>query len=144
MTITAGQGLGQLGSQFGNFGQGMGQLGAQFGQFGQGLGSLGSDMGRMGTNFAGLGTSAQTNLLNQIGALNTQGGTSRDIQNDMYGSQFDAATGLAEEPGNRLGILGDVLQQLLPNTRSTTQYGQRDPNNSFNLVQTLKDLLGME
>jgi len=138
---TAGQGLGQLGSQFGNFGQGMGQLGAQFGQFGQGLGSLGSDMGRMGTNFAGLGTTGQTNLLNQIGALNTQGGTSRGIQDKMYGAQFDAATGLAQEPGNRLGILGSVLQKLLPDTRSRTQYGQTPSDNDF--VQQLKDLLGI-
>ena len=139
----AGQGLGQLGSNFGNFGQGLGQLGGQFGQFGQGLGSLGSDMGRMGTNFAGLGTTGQSNLMNQINMLNKQGGTSRDIQNDMYGAQFDAATGLAKEPGNRLGILGDVLQRLLPTTQSRTQYGQNDPNNTFNLVTELKNLLGL-
>ena len=115
-------------------------MGGQFGQFGQGLGSLGGQMGQMGTDFAGLGTSAQKNLLNQIGALNTQGGTSRDIQNQMYGSQFDAATGLAAEPGNRLGILGNVLAQLLPDTRSKTQYGQSD--NSFNLLDKLNELLG--
>ena len=139
----AGQGLGQLGSQFGQFGQGMGQLGGQFGQFGQGLGSLGTQMGQMGTNFAGLGTTGQSNLMNQINMLNKQGGTSRDIQNDMYGAQFDAATGLAKEPGNRLGILGDVLQRLLPTTQSRTQYGQNDPNNTFNLVTELKNLLGL-
>ena len=138
----AGQGLGQLGSQFGNFGSGMGQLGGQFGQFGQGLGSLGSDMGRMGTNFAGLGTTGQSNLIRQIDTLNQQGGTSRGIQDQMYGAQFDAATGLAEEPGNRLGILGDVLQRLLPNTRSRTQYGQTE--NKFDLEDRLRELLGMD
>jgi hypothetical protein len=127
----AGQGLGQLGSQFGNFGSGMGQLGGQFGQFGQGLGSLGSDMGRMGTNFAGLGTTGQSNLMNQINMLNKQGGTSRDIQDNMYGSQYDAATGLAQEPGNRLGILGDVLQRLLPRTGVSTTFGNEAGVNSL-------------
>ena len=127
----AGQGLGQLGSQFGNFGSGMGQLGGQFGQFGQGLGSLGSHMGRMGTNFAGLGTTGQSNLMNQINMLNKQGGTSRDIQDNMYGSQYDAATGLAQEPGNRLGILGDVLQRLLPRTGVSTTFGNEAGVNSL-------------
>ena len=127
----AGQGLGQLGSNFGNFGQGLGQLGGQFGQFGQGLGSLGSDMGRMGTNFAGLGTTGQSNLMNQINMLNKQGGTSRDIQDNMYGSQYDAATGLAQEPGNRLGILGDVLQRLLPRTGVSTTFGNEAGVNSL-------------
>ena len=60
----------------------------------------------------------------------------------MYGAQYDAATGLAAEPGNRLGILGAVLQQLLPNTRSTTQYGQSD--NKFDLETKLRELLGMD
>ena len=127
----AGQGLGQLGSQFGNFGSGMGQLGGQFGQFGQGLGSLGTQMGQMGTNFAGLGTTGQSNLLKQIESLNQQGGTSRDIQDNMYGSQYDAATGLAQEPGNRLGILGDVLQRLLPRTGVSTTFGNEAGVNSL-------------
>ena len=127
----AGQGLGQLGSNFGNFGQGLGQLGGQFGQFGQGLGSLGTQMGQMGTNFAGLGTTGQSNLMNQINMLNKQGGTSRDIQDNMYGSQYDAATGLAQEPGNRLGILGDVLQRLLPRTGVSTTFGNEAGVNSL-------------
>jgi hypothetical protein len=139
---TAGQGLGQLGSQFGQFGQGMGQLGGQFGQFGQGLGSLGTQMGQMGTNFAGLGTTGQSNLLRQIDALNQQGGTSRGIQDKMYGAQFDAATGLAAEPGNRLGILGAVLKQLLPTDKSTTTFGSAaSDNNAFNIMSLL-GLLG--
>ena len=134
---TAGQGLGQLGSQFGQFGQGMGQLGGQFGQFGQGLGSLGTQMGQMGTNFAGLGTTGQSNLLRQIDALNQQGGTSRGIQDKMYGAQFDAATGLAAEPGNRLGILGDVLQRLLPRTGVSTTFGNEAGVNSLAGLLTL-------
>ena len=80
---------------------------------------------QMGTNFAGLGTTGQSNLLKQINALNQQGGTSRDIQDNMYGAQYDAATGLAQEPGNRLGILGDVLQRLLPRTGVSTTFRKR-------------------
>jgi hypothetical protein len=127
----AGQGLGQLGSQFGNFGAGMGQLGGQFGQFGQGLGSLGTQMGQMGTNFAGLGTTGQSNLMNQINMLNKQGGTSRGIQDDMFKSQYDAATSLSQEPGNRLGILGGVLQRLLPSTGVETTFGNEAGVNSL-------------
>ena len=59
----------------------------------------------------------------------------------MYGAQFDAANQLAAEPGNRLGQLGGVLSQLLPDTRSRTQYGQTGSDND--LVTQLKDLLGM-
>ena len=136
-----GQGLGTLGGQYGNFGQGMGQLGGQFGQFGQGLGGLGGQMGSMGRNFAGLGITGQQGLMNQITGLGNMGQQARGIQDAMYGAQFDAATGLANEPGKRLGQLGGVLSQLLPDTRSRTQYGQTGSNNDF--VQQLKDLLGM-
>ena len=134
---TAGQGLGQLGSQFGDFGSGMGRLGGQFGQFGQGLGSLGTQMGQMGTNFAGLGTTGQSNLMNQINMLNKQGGTSRGVQDDMYGAQYNAATSLSKEPGNRLGILGDVLQRLLPSTGVSTTFGNEAGVNSLGALLKL-------
>ena len=136
----AGQGLGQLGSQFGNYAQGIGQIGGQFGQFGQGLGGLGSQMGTMGSNFAGLGMTGQEGLMNQITGFGNMGATGREIQDRMYGSQFDAATGLANEPGNRMksyqGMLG-----LLPTTTSTTRYGQTE--SGFDLQDELKKLLGM-
>jgi len=119
---TAGQGLGQLGSQFGQFGSGMGQLGGQFGQFGQGLGSLGSQMGQMGSGFGQMGMLGQKGLMNQMGAFNQMGGVGRGIQDQMYGSQFDAATGLAAEPGNRLANYGGALQRLLPNTGASTTF----------------------
>jgi hypothetical protein len=138
---TAGQGLGQLGSQFGQFGSGMGQLGGQFGQFGQGLGSLGSQMGQMGSGFGQLGMTGQQGLMTQMGAFNQMGGVGRGIQDQMYGAQFDAATGLANEPGNRLRMYGGALGSLLPDTRSRTQYGQTGSDND--LVQQIKDILGI-
>ena len=140
MAQNAGQGLGQLGSQFGNYAQGIGQIGGQFGQFGQGLGGLGSQMGTMGSNFAGLGMTGQEGLMNQISGFGNMGAIGRGIQNDMYGSQFNAATGLANEPGNRLTAYQGMLG-LLPTSTSTTRYGQTE--SGFDLMDNLKKLLGM-
>ena len=134
-----GQGLGQLGGQFGNYGSGLNTIGGQFGQFGQGLGSLGSQMGTMGRNFAGLGTTGQGNLLKQIDSLQGLGATGRGIQNDMYGAQFNAATNLAAEPGNRMGNYGKALQTLLPNTGAATTFGNEA---GVNPLAGLLQLLG--
>jgi hypothetical protein len=128
---TAGQGLGQLGSQFGQFGSGMGQLGGQFGQFGQGLGSLGGQMGQMGAGFGQLGMLGQTGLMNQMNAFQGLGQGARSIQDQMYGAQFDAATGLAAEPGNRLANYGGALQRLLPSTGASTTFKNEAGVNPF-------------
>jgi hypothetical protein len=69
--------------------------------------------------------------MNQINMLNKQGGTSRGIQDDMFKSQYDAATSLSQEPGNRLGILGGVLQRLLPSTGVETTFGNEAGVNSL-------------
>ena len=137
----AGRGLGQLGSQYGQFGQGLGQLGGQYGQFGQGLGSLGTQMGQMGTGFAGLGTTGQKGLINQINSLQGLGQGARNIQDNMYGAQFDAARSLAVEPMNRMksyqGMLG-----MLPNTYAGTTYkSNASDKNAFNIMSLL-GLLG--
>ena len=134
-----GQGMGNLGGQYGNFGQGLGGLGGQFGQFGQGLGSLGSQMGSMGSNFAGLGMQGQEGLMNQIGTLSKMGGQARGIQNDMFGSQFNAATSLAAEPGNRMSMYGKALQGLLPSTGAATTFGNEA---GVNPLAGLLQLLG--
>ena len=134
-----GQGLGQLGGQFGNYGSGLNTIGGQFGQFGQGLGSLGGQMGTMGRNFAGLGTTGQGNLLKQIDSLQGLGATGRGIQDDMYGAQFNAATNLAAEPGNRMGVYGKALQTLLPNTGAATTFGNEA---GVNPLAGLLQLLG--
>ena len=57
----------------------------------------------------------------------------------MYGAQYKAATSLSNEPGNRLGILGGVLQKLLPNTGSSTTFGNEAGVNS---LAALLKLLG--
>ena len=134
----AGRGLGQLGSQYGQFGQGLGQLGSQYGQFGQGLGALGGQMGQMGTSFAGLGTTGQRNLLSQIDSLQGLGQGARNIQDNMYGAQFNAARSLATEPMSRMqsyqGMLG-----MLPRTTSATTFGNEA---GVNPLAGLLQLLG--
>jgi len=134
-----GQGMGTLGGQYGNFGQGLGGLGSQFGQFGQGLGSLGGQMGTMGAGFGKMGMLGQTGLTNQINTLQGLGATGRGIQDDMYGAQFNAATNLAAEPGNRMGMYGKALQGLLPNTGAATTFGNEA---GVNPLAGLLQLLG--
>jgi len=134
-----GQGMGTLGGQYGNFGQGLGGLGSQFGQFGQGLGSLGGQMGTMGAGFGKMGMLGQTGLTNQINTLQGLGATGRGIQDQMYGSQFNAATNLAAEPGNRMGMYGKALQGLLPSTGAATTFGNEA---GVNPLAGLLQLLG--
>jgi len=141
--MTAGQGLGALGGQLGQFGSGLGILGGQYGQFGSGLGTLGGQygsfgsgltnvasqygnlgrgIGNLGTSFAGLGTTGQSNLLKQINAMEGLGSTAQGIQDKMYGAEFDAATKMASEPARRLTLLQSMLG-MLPQTRAKTTFG---------------------
>ena len=144
--MTAGQGLGQLGGQYGNFGSGLGQLGGQYGQFGSGLtnvagqyGNLGKGIAGLGTDFAGLGTTGQSNLLRQMNAFNQMGQTGRGIQDQMYGSQFDAASNMAQEPWKRMQGLQGMLG-MLPQTRSQTTWNPIP--NTFNYGKGIADLFG--
>ena len=73
--MTAGQGLGRLGGQLGQFGSGLGNLGGQYGQFGSGLGALGGRYGQFGAGLGNLGGqfgqfgSGLTNVASQYGNL---------------------------------------------------------------------------
>lgn len=127
--MTAGQGLGQLGGQLGQFGSGLGQLGGQYGQFGSGLtgvagqyGNLGRDIGGLGQQFGQLGMTGQRGLMNQINAFNQMGRTGRGIQDQMYGAQFDAANRMAQEPWQRMGMLQGMMG-MLPKTGARTEFG---------------------
>jgi len=139
-----GAGLGNLGGQFGQFGAGLGNLGGQFGQFGSGLtnvasqyGNLGRGIGTLGTNFANLGTTGQSNLLNQIKAMEGLGATAQGIQDKMYGAEFDAANRMAKEPAERLALLQSMLG-MLPTTRSTTRFGaEASDDNAYNILKLL-------
>jgi len=139
-----GSGLGQLGGRYGQFGAGLGNLGGQFGQFGSGLtnvasqyGNLGRGIGALGTNFANLGTTGQSNLINQIKTMEGLGATAQGIQDKMYGAEFDAANRLAAEPQKRLDNLRAALG-LLPTTRSTSRFGtQPSDKDAFGILSLL-------
>ena len=144
---TAGQGLGRLGGQLGQFGSGLGQLGGQYGQFGSGLtgvagqyGNLGRGIGGLGQQFGQLGMTGQRGLMNQMNAFNQMGQTGRGIQDQMYGSQFDAANRMAQEPWTRMSGLQGMLSGMLPTTSSTTTYNPQ--GNPYNPLQGLLDILG--
>jgi len=82
--------------------------------------------GTLGRGIMGLGQTGQGLLANQINLLNTLGGQGRGIQDAMYGAQYDAATGLAQEPMQRLSVLANLIQGMLPQTMGTgitTSYG---------------------
>lgn len=123
MAQGAGQGLGQLGSNIGQFGQGLGALGqgitGMAGQYGQ----LGQGMGKMGAGFANLGMTGQRGLMNQVGVFDKFGQAGRGIQNQMYGAQYDAANRMAQEPWKRMQAYQGMLG-MLPQGSSTT-YGSQ-------------------
>jgi len=143
----AGQGLGTLGGQLGQFGQGLGALGGQLGQFGQGLtgmagqyGQLGQGMGQMGGNMANLGMTGQRGLMNQIGMFDRFGQTGRGIQNQMSGAQFDAANRMANEPWQRMQAWGNMMQPMMPQTTAGSQWGgQQSP---FDPYKALSEMFG--
>ena len=143
----AGQGLGTLGGQLGQFGQGLGALGGQLGQFGQGLtgiagqyGQLGQAMGGAGRGFAGLGTTGQQNLMNQIQAMNQMGQIGRDIQDRMYGAQYGAAQRMAQEPWQRMRAWGSMMQPMMPTQYAESRWGgQQSP---FDPYKALAEMFG--
>ena len=79
--------------------------------------------------------------MNQMDVLQGFGQGARGIQDKMYGAQFDAATGLAAEPGNRMKAYQGMLG-MLPNTYAGTTFGTgTSDNNAFNIMSLL-GLLG--
>ena len=142
-----GQGLGALGGQLGQFGQGLtstggqyGQLGGQLGQFGQGItsmagqyGQLGQGMGQAGTGFGQLGMTGQQGLTNQMGAFSKLGQQARGIQDQMYGAQYGAAQQMAQEPWKRMQAWQNMLG-MLPQG-SMTQYGSQPGSGLANYLK---------
>ena len=104
--------------------EGVGGIRSQgYGQAMQGAQTAAQGLGTMGRNFAQLGMTGQQGLLNQIGAFNQMGGTGRNIQNQMYGAQYDAAQQMAQEPWQRMQAWGSMMQPMMPQTGAVTQFG---------------------
>ena len=122
--------------------EGIGGLRAQgFGQAMQGAQTAGQGLGTMGQAFGGLGMRGQQGLMNQMQAMNQMGGVGRGIQNQMYGAQFDAANRMGQEPWQRMGQWGQMLQGMLPSQQfgsaRTTFGAQPSDRDAFGILQLL-------
>ena len=111
-----------------------------FGQAMQGAQTAGQGLGTMGQAFGQLGMTGQRGLMNQIGAFNQMGQTGRNIQNQMYGAQFDAANKMAQEPWKRMQAWGQMMQPMMPQTISQSNWGgQQSP---FDPYKALSEMVG--
>ena len=115
--------------------EGIGGLRSQgFGQAMQGAQTAAGGLGQMGGAFGQLGMTGQRGLMNQVDAFNQMGQMGRDIQNQMYGAQYDAAQRMAQEPWQRMSGLQSMLG-MLPRTYSRTSFNpagsQFKPANAF-------------
>jgi len=112
--------------------EGVGGIRSQgFGQAMQGAQRAGQGLGTMGQAFAGLGTTGQQNLMNQINAFNQMGQTGRGIQDQMYGAQYGAAQQMAQEPWQRMGMWGNMMQGMMPKTGAATTFKSSAGTNPF-------------
>jgi hypothetical protein len=102
-----------------------------FGQAMQGAQAAGQGLGTMGRAFGQLGMTGQQGLMNQINAFNQMGQTGRGIQDQMYGAQFDAANTMAQEPWQRMGMWGNMMQGMMPKTGAATTYKANAGTNPF-------------
>ena len=121
--------------------EGIGGIRSQgFGQAMQGAQTAGQGLGTMGQAFGQLGMTGQRGLMNQIGAFNQMGQTGRNIQNQMYGAQFDAANKMAQEPWKRMQAWGSMMQPMMPQTISQSNWGgQQSP---FDPYKALSEMFG--
>jgi len=104
--------------------EGVGGIRSQgYGQAMQGAQAAGQGLGTMGRAFGQLGMTGQQGLMNQMGAFNQMGQTGRNIQNQMYGAQYDAANRMAQEPWQRMGQWGGMMQSMMPQTGAVSKFG---------------------
>tara|TARA_R100001594_G_scaffold83702_2_gene118281 strand:+ start:4472 stop:5374 length:903 start_codon:yes stop_codon:yes gene_type:complete len=112
-----------------------------WGQAMQGAQTAGQGLGAMGSNFGQLGITGQQGLMNQINAFNQMGGVGRDIQDQMYGAQFDAAKRTAREPWQRMQGWQNMMQGMMPQTRSQTTWNPMA--SPFDPLRGLSSILGL-
>jgi hypothetical protein len=112
--------------------EGIGGIRSQgYGQAMQGAQAAGQGLGTMGRAFGQLGMTGQQGLMNQINAFNQMGQTGRGIQDQMYGAQFDAANRMAQEPWQRMGMWGNMMQGMMPKTGAATTFKANAGTNPF-------------
>ena len=104
--------------------EGIGGIRSQgFGQAMQGAQAAGQGLGTMGRAFGDLGMTGQRGLMGQMGAFNQMGQTGRGIQDRMYGAQYGAAQQMAQEPWQRMGQWGGMMQNMMPQTGAVSKFG---------------------
>jgi len=99
----------------------------------QGLGQIGAQMGQMGSGFANLGMLGQQGLGSMVSTFNQLGGQGRDIQQQMYDAQYNAANRMAMEPWKRMQAYQGMLG-MLPQGSYTT-YGSQPGTGLANYMQ---------
>jgi len=153
---TAGQGIGTLAGQLGQFGQGLGTLGGQLGQFGQGLtstggqyGQLGTQIGQLGTGVAGLGQQKSGELSNYANLLNALGTQGQTTQQSGLSRLYQAAQQRAGEPWDRamrgMNVLGGFRPgELIGGYETKVMQPQtyQQPTSAGSTMQGIGSLLG--
>ena len=123
--------------------EGVGGIRSQgYGQAMQGAQAAGQGLGTMGQAFGNLGMRGQQGLMNQLNAFNQMGGVGRGIQDQMYGAQFDAANTMAQEPWQRMGMWGNMMQGMMPKTGAATTFKSSAGTNPFMGLLSLLGGLG--
>ena len=107
----------------------------------QGAQTAAGGLGQMGGMFGQLGMTGQRGLMNQVNAFNQMGQMGRDIQNQMYGAQYDAARQMAQEPWQRMAGLQSMLG-MLPRTLSRTSFNPVGSN--FDPTRAFMSMFGLE
>ena len=112
--------------------EGIGGIRSQgYGQAMRGAQAAGQGLGTMGQAFGNLGMRGQEGLMNQLNAFNQMGGVGRGIQGDMYGAQYGAAQQMAQEPWQRMGMWGNMMQGMMPKTGAATTFKSSAGTNPF-------------
>ena len=154
---TAGQGLGSLAGQLGQFGQGLGTLGGQLGQFGQGLtstggqyGQLGQRIGQLGQGVAGLGQQKSGELSSYANLLNTLGTQGQTTQQGGLSRLYQAAKQRADEPWNRIMKGQTLLSGMKPGelvggyeTKVLQPQTYQQPTSAGSTIQGIGGILGL-
>ena len=154
---TAGQGLGSLAGQLGQFGQGLGTLGGQLGQFGQGLtstggqyGQLGQQIGQLGQGVAGLGQQKSGELANYSNLLNALGTQGQTTQQGGLSRLYQAAKQRADEPWNRIMKGQTLLSGMKPGelvggyeTKVLQPQTYQQPTSAGSTIQGIGGILGL-
>jgi hypothetical protein len=154
---TAGQGIGTLAGQLGQFGQGLGTLGGQLGQFGQGLtstggqyGQLGTQIGQLGTGVAGLGQQKSGELSNYANLLNALGTQGQTTQQSGLSRLYQAAQQRAGEPWDRamrgMNVLGGFRPgELIGGYETKVMQPQtyQQPTSAGSTIQGIGGILGL-